>query len=47
MAQAPAVLNGYLALSGAIGAGKLPAALREQIALVTAKCWVAVRRSTQ
>jgi uncharacterized peroxidase-related enzyme len=36
MAQAPAVLNGYLALSGAIGAGKLPAALREQIALVTA-----------
>ncbi|NJO31898.1 MAG: carboxymuconolactone decarboxylase family protein [Rhodospirillales bacterium] len=36
MAQAPAVLNGYLALSGAIGAGRLPAALREQIALVTA-----------
>jgi len=36
MAQAPAVLNGYLAISGALGAGKLPAALREQIALVTA-----------
>ena len=36
MAQAPAVLNGYLALSGAIGAGKLSPALREQIALITA-----------
>lgn len=36
MAQAPAVLNGYLALSSAIGAGKLSPALREQIALVTA-----------
>src|SRR5262245_55448896 len=36
MAQAPAVMNGYLALSGAIAAGKLSPALREQIALVTA-----------
>lgn len=36
MAQAPAVLDGYLAFSAALGAGKLPAPLREQIALVTA-----------
>ena len=36
MAQAPAVLHGYLALSGALGAGTLSPALREQIALVTA-----------
>ncbi|RXH26312.1 peroxidase [Bradyrhizobium nanningense] len=36
MAQAPAVLNSYLAFSGAIGAGKLSPALREQLALVTA-----------
>ncbi len=36
MAQSPAVLNGYLALSGSFADGKLPAALREQIALVTA-----------
>lgn len=36
MAQSPAVLNGYLGLSGALGAGKLSPALREQIALVTA-----------
>jgi uncharacterized peroxidase-related enzyme len=36
MAQAPAVLNGYLAFSGALGSGKLTPALREQIALVTA-----------
>ncbi|MGE3703621.1 MAG: carboxymuconolactone decarboxylase family protein [Hyphomicrobiaceae bacterium] len=36
MAQSPAVLNGYLGFSGAIGSGKLPAALREQIALAVA-----------
>jgi uncharacterized peroxidase-related enzyme len=36
MAQAPAVLNGYLAFSGAISTGKLSPALREQLALVTA-----------
>jgi uncharacterized peroxidase-related enzyme len=36
MAQAPAVLNAYLAFSGALGAGKLTPALREQIALVAA-----------
>lgn len=36
MAVAPSVLDGYLAFSGAAAKGKLPAALREQIALVTA-----------
>jgi uncharacterized peroxidase-related enzyme len=36
MAHSPAVLNGYLGLSGAIGSGKLSAALREQIALAVA-----------
>jgi len=36
MARAPAVLNAYVGLSGAIAAGKLPRALREQIALATA-----------
>jgi AhpD family alkylhydroperoxidase len=36
MARAPSVLNGYLAFSGAVGTGELPAKLREQIALVTA-----------
>lgn len=36
MANAPVVLNGYLALSGALAGGKLPTVLREQIALVTA-----------
>lgn len=36
MAQSPAVLNGYLALSGAIGSGRLSARLREQIALAVA-----------
>ncbi|NJO32669.1 MAG: carboxymuconolactone decarboxylase family protein [Rhodospirillales bacterium] len=36
MAVAPSVLNGYLAFSGAAAQGKLPAALREQIALVAA-----------
>ena len=34
MANAPAVLNGYLQLSGALGQGILPAKTREQIALV-------------
>lgn len=37
MAQAPSVLDGYLAFSGAAGSGALPAALREQIALLTAE----------
>lgn len=36
MAQAPAILDGYLRFSGAIGTGKLSPRLREQIALVTA-----------
>jgi AhpD family alkylhydroperoxidase len=34
MAQSPAVLEGYLNLSSALGGGSLPAKLREQIALV-------------
>lgn len=33
MANAPAVLDGYLSLSGALGKGSLPAKTREQIAL--------------
>jgi uncharacterized peroxidase-related enzyme len=33
MANAPAVLEGYLELSGALGKGKLPARTREQLAL--------------
>lgn len=33
MAQSPAVLEGYLNFSGALGGGKLPAKLREEIAL--------------
>lgn len=37
MALAPSVLNGYVSFSGAVGAGELPAKLREQIALVTAQ----------
>lgn len=36
MANAPAALEGLLGLVGALGKGKLPAKLREQIALVTA-----------
>lgn len=36
MAQSPAVLEGYLSFSGALGAGRLNAKLREQLALVTA-----------
>ena len=37
MATSPAVLDGYLGLSGALGAGRLPARLREQIALAVAE----------
>ncbi len=37
MARAPSVLNSYLAFSGAVGEGRLPAMLRERIALVTAQ----------
>ena len=33
MAQSPAVLEGYLSFSGALGKGALPAKLREQLAL--------------
>lgn len=36
MATAPAVLEGYLGLSGALAKGALPARLREQIALAVA-----------
>lgn len=35
-ANAPAVLQGYLGLSGALGAGKLDKGLREQLALTVA-----------
>jgi uncharacterized peroxidase-related enzyme len=37
MANSPAVLDGYLQLSGALGKGRLPARLREQIALAVAQ----------
>lgn len=37
MGQAPSVLDGYLAFSGAAGSGALPAKLRAQIALLTAE----------
>ena len=37
MASSPAVLNGYLALSGALGHGKLSAKVREQIAIFVAE----------
>jgi uncharacterized peroxidase-related enzyme len=37
MANAPAVLDGYMQLSGALGKGDLPAELREQIALAVAE----------
>lgn len=37
MAQSPAVLDGYLALSGALGKGRLGRALGEQIALAVAE----------
>jgi uncharacterized peroxidase-related enzyme len=37
MASSPAVLEGYLGLSGALAGGRLPATLREQIALAVAE----------
>ena len=37
MAASPAVLEGYLGLSGALGSGMLPGKLREQIALAVAE----------
>jgi uncharacterized peroxidase-related enzyme len=37
MANAPAVLQGYLQFSGALAAGSLPARSKEQIALLTAQ----------
>jgi len=37
MANSPAVLDGYLAFSGALNASSIPAKLREQIAIVTAQ----------
>lgn len=37
MANSPVVLDGYLHLSGALGKGKLPAKVREQIALTVAQ----------
>lgn len=37
MANAPAVLEGYLTLSGALGSGVLPPRIREQIALLSAE----------
>lgn len=37
MANSPAVLEGYLGLSGALGTGTLDVQLREQIALLTAQ----------
>jgi uncharacterized peroxidase-related enzyme len=37
MANAPAALDGYLQLSGALGKGTLPARVREQIALAVAQ----------
>src|SRR4051812_19214229 len=37
MANSPAVLDGYLQLSGALGKGALPAKAREQIALAIAQ----------
>ncbi len=37
MAQSPRVLEGYLALTGTLSRGLLPAALREQIALAVAE----------
>lgn len=37
MANSPSVLEGYLGISGALGGGRLPAKLREQIALAVAE----------
>lgn len=37
MANSPALLQGYLALSGALAGGVLPAAVRERLAIATAE----------
>jgi uncharacterized peroxidase-related enzyme len=37
MANSPALLKGWLALSGALGSGVLPAAVRERLAIATAE----------
>jgi uncharacterized peroxidase-related enzyme len=37
MANSPALLKGYLALSGALSTGVLPAGVRERLAIVTAE----------
>jgi AhpD family alkylhydroperoxidase len=37
MANSPALLQGYLALSGAVAAGTLPAGVRERLAIATAQ----------
>ena len=37
MANSPALLKSYLALSGAVASGKLPAAVRERLAISTAQ----------
>ena len=37
MANSPALLKGYLALSGAVSGGVLPAAVRERLAIATAQ----------
>jgi uncharacterized peroxidase-related enzyme len=37
MANSPALLKGYLALSGALSGGVLPAGVREQLAIATAE----------
>ncbi|MFJ4191812.1 carboxymuconolactone decarboxylase family protein [Kitasatospora sp. NPDC089509] len=37
MANSPALLHGYLALSGALAGGELPVAVRERLALATAE----------
>ncbi|MFG2868538.1 carboxymuconolactone decarboxylase family protein [Streptomyces sp. NPDC048338] len=37
MANSPALLKGYLALSGALAGGALPAGVREQLAIATAE----------
>ncbi|MFD2027198.1 carboxymuconolactone decarboxylase family protein [Promicromonospora aerolata] len=37
MANSPALLKGYLALSGALGGGVIPAAVRERLAIATAE----------
>ena len=46
MATSPAVLEGYLGLSGALGAGRLPAKLREQLALAVVASRGAVDQGT-